>query len=64
MGYELEIQGIEKKLISNIMRKDIENILYEKQFKEFIPREEYTWHDRIFWLIAKRNGSIQYVINI
>ncbi len=56
MGTELEIQGIEKTLISTIMRKDIEDMLYEKQFKEFMPREEYRWHNGTYWLVTKRNG--------
>ncbi len=56
MGNELEIQGIEKIRISAIMRRDIEEILYEKKFKEFIPREEYKWHNGNFWLVTKSNG--------
>jgi len=56
MGNELEIQGIEKTLISTIMRKDIEDMLYEKQFKEFMPREEYKWHNGTYWLVTKKNG--------
>ncbi len=56
MGTELEIQGIEKTLISTIMRKDIEDMLYEKQFKEFMPREEYKWHNGTYWLVTKKNG--------
>ena len=56
MGYELENQGIEKTLICTIMRKDIEDILYEKQFKEFMPRKDYHWHTRSYWLIIQSNG--------
>ncbi len=55
MGNELEIQGIEKTKISAIMRKDIEDILYEKKFKEFMPREEYKWHNGYFWIVTKKN---------
>jgi len=58
MGDELEIQGVEKAQISTIMRKDIEDMLYEKQFKEFMPREEYKWHNGSYWLVTKRNGWI------
>ncbi len=56
MGTELEIQGIEKTRISTIMRRDIEDILYEKKFKEFMPREDYKWHNGNFWLVTKSNG--------
>lgn len=56
MGNELEIQGVEKTLISTIMRKDIEDMLYEKQFKEFMPREDYKWHNGTYWLVTKKNG--------
>lgn len=56
MGNELEIQGIEKNQISTIMRKDIEDMLYEKQFKEFMSREEYKWHNGKYWLVTKKNG--------
>ena len=56
MGNELEIQGVDKILISTIMRKDIEDMLYEKQFKEFMPRDEYKWHNGTYWLVTKKNG--------
>ena len=56
MGNELEIQGMEKIRISTIMRRDIEDMLYEKQFKEFMPREEYKWHNGNYWLVTKSNG--------
>lgn len=56
MGYELEIKGIEKIQISTIMRRDIEDMLYEKQFKEFMSRDEYKWHNGSYWLVTKRNG--------
>jgi len=56
MGNELEIQGIEKTQISTIMRRDIEDMLYQKQFKNFMPREEYKWHNGTYWLVTKKNG--------
>ena len=56
MGSELEIQGLEKTQISTVMRKDIEDKLYEKQFKEFMPREDYKWHNGTYWLVTKKNG--------
>ena len=56
MGNELEIQGVEKQQISTIMRKDIEDMLYDKQFKEFMPREDYKWHNGTYWLVTKKNG--------
>lgn len=56
MGNELEIQGIEKTQISTIMRRDIEDMLWEKQFKEFMCREDYKWHNGVYWLVTKKNG--------
>lgn len=56
MGFELEVQGIEKTQISTIMRRDIEDMLWKKQFKEFMPREEYKWHNGSYWLVTKKNG--------
>lgn len=56
MGFELEIKGIDKIRISTIMRKDIEEMLWEKQFKAFMPREDYKWHNGTYWLVTKRNG--------
>ena len=56
MGNQLEIEGVAKNQISTIMRKDIEDRLYEKQFKEFMPREDYRWHNGSYWLVTKKNG--------
>lgn len=56
MGNELEIEGVDKSTISAIMRKDIEEQLYNKQFKDFLPRKDYHWHSGYFWRVTKRNG--------
>ncbi len=56
MGSQLEIEGVEKTQISTIMRRDIENQLYEKQFKYHMPREDYKWHNNSFWLVTKKNN--------
>lgn len=56
MGNQLEIEGVEKLQISKIMRRDIEDKLYEKQFKNFMPREDYKWHNGVYWLVTKKNG--------
>lgn len=56
MGTELEIQGVEKTQISTIVRKDIEDILYEKQYKEFIPREEYHYNNSTYFKVMRKNG--------
>lgn len=56
MGNELEIEGVKKTQISTIMRRDIEEQLYEKRFKEFMPREDYKWHNGTYWLVTKKNG--------
>lgn len=58
MGSELEIEGIAKHKISAIVRKDIEDILYKKKFKDFISREEYRWHSGYFWRIMKKNDYV------
>lgn len=56
MGNQLEIEQIPMHEISTIMRKDIEDKLYEKQFKEFMPREEYFWHSGHYFSVVKKNG--------
>ncbi len=56
MGNELEIEGVEKTQISTIIRKDIEDQLYEKQFKEYMPREEWRYHSGHYWRVMKKNG--------
>lgn len=56
MGNQLEIEGIEKTQISTIMRRDIEDELYEKQFKDYMPREDYKWHNNSFWIVTKKNN--------
>ena len=56
MGNELEIQGIEKTQISTIMRRDIEDMLWKKQFNEFMSREDYKWHNGTYWIVTKKNG--------
>ncbi len=56
MGNQLEIEGVLKNQISKIMRKDIEDKLYEKQFKEFMPRDEYRWHNGYYWIVTSKNG--------
>lgn len=56
MGTQLEIEGLSKHKISTVMRKDIEDQLYEKQFKDHMLREEYRWHNNSYWLVTKKNG--------
>ena len=56
MGTELEIQGIEKTQISTIIRKDIEDKLYEKQFKGLITREEYRYTSSHYFRVMKKNN--------
>ncbi len=56
MGNELEIQGIDKSQISTIVRKDIEEMLYDKQFKEFLSREEYRYNNSKYFIVMKDNG--------
>lgn len=56
MGNELEIEGVQKNQISKIMRKDIEDKLYEKQFYKFLSRKDYHWHTGSYWIVTKQNG--------
>lgn len=56
MGFQLEMEGVPKQNISATMRKDIEDQLYEKKFKEFMPREEYEWHNGTYWNVTRNNG--------
>ncbi len=56
MGEALEMNNVPKEQISTIMRKDIEQILYEKIYYEFGSREKYKWHNNTYWLVTKRHG--------
>ena len=58
MGNQLEIDSVPKEMISTIMRKDIEQILYDKIYHEFGPREDYKWHNGTYWLVTKNHGWI------
>jgi len=58
MGNQLEIDSVPKEMISTIMRKDIEQILYDKIYHEFSPREDYKWHNGTYWLVTKNHGWI------
>jgi len=40
------------------MRRDIEDMLYEKQFKDYMPREDYKWHNGTYWLVTKKHGWV------
>jgi len=56
MGDALEMSNTPKDQISTIMRKDIEQILYDKIYHEFGPRENYKWHNNTYWLVTKAHG--------
>jgi len=56
MGSQLEIEGVAKTQISTIIRKDIEDKLYEKQFKEFMPREDYRYTSSHYFRVMKKNN--------
>jgi len=56
MGNQLEIEGVEKILISTIVRKDIEDILWEKQFKHYMPREDCKYTNSKYFEVMKDNG--------
>ena len=56
MGSQLEIEGVPKTQISTIIRKDIEDKLYEKQFKEFMSREDYRYTSSHYFRVMKKNN--------
>ena len=56
MGDQLEIEGISKELTSPIIRKDIEDKLYEQEYKNYILREDYKWHSGYFYRVMKKQG--------
>lgn len=59
MGSQLEIEEIPSHRISTIMKKDIEDKLYENQskdFKNYTPRKEYSWHSGHYFEVVSRNG--------
>ncbi len=56
MGDELEIEGVSKTQISTIIRRDIENKLFESQ--EDIPREECKYHSGYYFKIMSEHGWI------
>ena len=56
MGSQLEIEGVPNHQISTIIRKDIEDRLYEKEFKDYMPRQEYRWHSGYYWRVMKKHN--------
>lgn len=56
MGDQLEIEGIAKEQTSPIIRKDIEDKLYEQEYKDYISREDYNWHSGYFYRVMKKLG--------
>lgn len=58
MGEALEMSNTPKDQISTIMRKDIEQILYDKIYYKFGPREDYKWHNNTYWNVTREHGWI------
>jgi len=56
MGNQLEIEGVEKSKISTIVRKDIEDKLWEQEFKEEYAREDYRYCNSKYFEVMKSNG--------
>jgi len=56
MGTQLEIQGVPKEQISTIVRKDIEDRLWEQQFKDQLPREDYRYNNTRYFETMRDNG--------
>ena len=56
MGNQLEIEGIPKEQISTIVRKDIEDKLWEVEFKEKLSREDYRYCNSKYYESMKNNG--------
>lgn len=55
MGDQLEIEGVPKHNISVIIRKDIEEQLWQKHYQD-IPREEFSWRPGNYWRFVKKQG--------
>ncbi|KKN75431.1 hypothetical protein LCGC14_0380520 [marine sediment metagenome] len=56
MGNELEITGFPNDQISTLMKRSIEDRIWELEYKELeISREEYTWHSGHFYRVMKKN---------
>lgn len=58
MGNELEIEGVDKTQISTLVRKDIEDMMYEEFFKDECVREDYKWRNRTFYKVMGNNDWI------
>ena len=58
MGDQLEIEGIKKELTSPIIRKDIEDKLFEQEYKDYMPREDYKWHSGYYYRVMKKQGRL------
>ena len=56
MGNELEIEGVPKEQISTIIRKDIEDKIWETQFKEECTRNDYRYRNTKYYGVMKDNG--------
>ena len=56
MGNQLEIEGVDKLQISTIVRKDIEDRLWETEFKNQVPREDYRYCNSKYYEVMKYNG--------
>jgi hypothetical protein len=56
MGEQLEIDGVPRERISTIMKRDIEDMLYEGLFKRFMSRGEYKWHNNTYWIVTRERG--------
>jgi len=58
MGTQLEIEGIPDKDISTIIKKDIEDKLYEKQpqdLKDYTSRVEFSWHSGHYFRVMQKH---------
>lgn len=56
MGNQLVIEGIPKEQISTIVRKDIEDKLWEVQFKSEYKRKDYRYCNSKYYQVMKDNG--------
>ena len=55
MAGQLEMEGIAKHNFSVIIRKDIEEQLWQKYYQD-IPREEFSWRPGNYWRFANKQG--------
>ncbi len=55
MGDQLETSNFPKEKIAITIQQEVENKLWNQKFKEFVPREKYSWHSGHFYRVMKKH---------